>query len=96
MGYKVEINTVLSLPDKSVDTKEMIVGEKYTVIKDGERLFPLNIPLDLCDTNYIFLAKIAIRKLTLEDKSTEVTFEILKIFSAEESKVITDNFSKHA
>lgn len=96
MGYKLEFNTILSIKSGTLDASELVAGKQYTTIKDGERLFPLNIPIDLCDSEYQFYAKVAVRKLVLYGGKTELHFDVLKIFSNVESKVITENFAKSA
>lgn len=96
MGYKLEINTILSIPPNQLNLTDLEVGKIYSITKSGERLFVLNIPIDLCNDSYNFLAKVAIRKLTLIRDKTILEFEVLKKFSATESKIITDNFTKQA
>lgn len=71
MGYKLEFNTILSITSDTLNVSELEAGKQYTTVKDGERLFPLNIPIDLCDSEYKFYAKVAVRKLILFDGKTE-------------------------
>lgn len=94
MGYHIELNSLLVVPNKLLDLNSMKVGNGYTLPKDGERLYPLNIPLDICDEDYQYYGKIIIRKLILESSKTTVEFELLKIYSAEEAKIYTNNFIK--
>ncbi len=97
MGFKLEFNTILSLPgDQDHLASELQTGNTYTVIKSGERIFPVNIPIDLSDSSYKFVAKVVVRKLTISTGKTELTIEVVKLFDDIESKVISDNFSKHA
>ena len=96
MGYKLEFNIVLSITSSTLKVSELEAGKQYTTIKDGERLFPLNIPIDLCDSEYNFYAKVAVRKLILCEGKTELNFDVLKLFTDAESKVITENFAKSA
>lgn len=96
MGYKLEFNTILSVPEGQLDLANLAVGKTYEVTKSGERLFVLNIPIDLCGDDYQFIAKVVIRKLTLSRDKTELLVEVLKLFSPEESLVISKNFAKQA
>jgi hypothetical protein len=96
MGYHLEFNTILSVPVGRLDLSQLEVGKSYDVIKDGERIFPLNIPIDLCGEDYKFVAKVAVRKLILSKGETVLSFDVLKLFNDEESRVISDNFSKEA
>lgn len=93
MGYLLEINSLLKIPKTSgIDLKKIKAGEKYTVEKQGERLYPLNIPLDLCDEDYKYYGKVVIRKLSLEKGKTVLEFEVIKVFDQEESRVFSKNF----
>jgi len=94
MGYHLEINTLLKIPKQAFDLTKIKKGEKYGVIKTGERLYPLNIPVDICDEKYVYFGKVAIRKLTLEKNKTYLEIEILKVFSKQESRIFTKNFIK--
>lgn len=96
MGYKLEFNTILSIPDGALDLSSLTVGQRYTVNKPEERIFPLNIPIDLCGSDYIFIAKVAVRKLTLTEGNTELELDVIKLFDENESKIISENFAKHA
>ena len=96
MGYKVEFNTILSVPGDVLDVSSLEIGKIYEVTKDGERIFPLNIPIDLSDESYHFVAKVVVRKLTLEKGKTTLFIEVQKIFSAHEANVISSNFAKEA
>lgn len=94
MGYSLEFNCLLVVPEGSLDLTKIEVGVKYNLIKDKERLYPLNIPIEICDQNYKYFGKVAVRKLTLEAGKTTLEIEVLKIFSSEESEVYTNNFIK--
>lgn len=92
MGYHLEFNCLLSVNKDVFDLTVLEVGGKYSLVKDGERLYPLNIPIEICDGEYKYYGKIAIRKLTLESGKTTLEFDVLKLFSEAEAQVYTDNF----
>lgn len=93
MGYLLEINSLLKIPKTSgIDLGKIKVGEKYTVEKQGERLYPLNIPIEICDENYKYYGKVVIRKLSLEKDKTLLEFGVAKVFSKEESRICSKNF----
>jgi hypothetical protein len=94
MGYHLEINSLLVVPREVIDLKSLEVGKRYQISKDKERLYPLNIPIEICDDAYQYFGKVAIRKLTLEMGKTSLEIEVLKVFSTEEAKVYTDSFIK--
>jgi hypothetical protein len=94
MGYHLEFNCLLSVPSDLLDLKNMKAGEVHQITKEKERLYPLNIPIEICDENYQYYGKVAVRKLTLEAGKTTLEIEVLKIFSASEAAVYTNNFMK--
>lgn len=93
MGYLLEINSLLKVPQGAgIDLNKIKVRERYKVEKQGERLYPLNIPTDICDENYRYYGKVMIRKLSLEKGKTVLEFEVVKVFDQEESRVFSKNF----
>jgi hypothetical protein len=94
MGYHLEFNCLLSVPSDLLDLKNMQAGKVHQITKEKERLYPLNIPIEICDENYQYYGKVAVRKLTLEAGKTSVEFEVLKVFTPDEAAVYTSNFIK--
>jgi hypothetical protein len=94
MGYHLEFNCLLSVPGESFDFAAMQTGQSYQIVKEKERLYPLNIAIEICDENYQYHGKIAVRKLSLEAGKTTLEIEVLKVFSPEEAAVYSDNFIK--
>ena len=92
MGYNVEFNCLLKIPHDELDIRTLVVGQRYTLTKDGERLYPLNVPIEFCDEKYIYYGKAAVRRLTLEANKTVLEIEILKIFDTQERDIFTRNF----
>lgn len=90
MSTNVKLNALLSLPE-NLD-QELIEGQKYTIEKDGYRIMPLGIPMELSDHNHKYLAKVIVEEIRSIPGQSFVTFKVLKLFSAEESKVFSDNF----
>lgn len=94
MGYHIEFNCLLVVPNEAFDLNTMKIGQTYKLEKEGERLYPLNIPFEVCDEDYNYYGKIAVRKLSLEKNKTYLEFELLKVFSEQEAAVYTSNFIK--
>lgn len=93
MGYTIELNSVFKLP-KNFDVDSIKEGNTMQVEKSGEHLYLLYNPIELCDSNYRYLGKIIVRRLTLEKNKTLADIEIIKLFSEEESRVFTQAFIK--
>ena len=94
MGYHIELNSLLVVPENTLDLSNLEIGKTYRLTKDQERLYPINIPIDVCDKDYRYKGKVVVRKLTLETDVTSLEFEVLKIYSPEEAAMYTANFIK--
>ncbi len=90
MATDFKLNALLSLPQDF--SEKLVVGKIYTIQKPDFRIMPFNIPMELSTHDHQYLAKVKVKELKINAKGTQVTFEVLKIFSPEEAKVFTDNF----
>jgi hypothetical protein len=78
MGMPFELNTMIVT--KGLETR--IEQNLFTLIKDGYRLYPLDIPLEVrklkdSDTN----GTAVIKKVELADKKTVITYELITLKS---------------
>lgn len=94
MGYQLKFNCLLVAPEGVLPLDALEAGKRYSLEKEGERLYPLNIAIELSDAAYRYVAKVAVRKLTLERNKTSLEIEVLKVFTPEEAAVFTQNFIK--
>lgn len=92
MSTNAKLNALLSLPVGF--SEELTEGKKYTIKKDGYRIMPLGIPMELSDHNHKYLAKVIVEEIRSIPGKSFITFKVMKIFSAEESKMLSDNFIK--
>ena len=81
MGYKIEFNWVLKLKPENGLPKKLEKGKIYNFKKPEERIYPLHIPIGLCDykSPSQFLAKVEILEFRVSKNKTEGKFKILKI-----------------
>jgi len=84
MGYKIEFNWVLKLRPEYGLPKKLEKGKVYNFKKPEERIYPLHIPIGLCDYNALknpekFLAKVEILEFKVSKNKTEGKFKIIKI-----------------
>lgn len=91
MGYMVELNTLLGVP-KGFDIESLKVGEKFRVLKDRERAFPLHTAMLLVDSEWNFYGYCVAHSAVVKDQKTQIEFEVLSLFSLEESKIYKDKF----
>lgn len=92
MGYTLEFNCLLRIPEDTLDLTSLQVGARYQLVKDDARLYPVDIPIEICDANYVYYGKVAVRKLSLSGSKTELEIEVLKVFNAQERDIYTKNF----
>ncbi len=96
MGFTLEHNSLLVLPDSQLKKLSLENGSTFVIEKDGERLYPINIPFEFCDKDYRYLGKVIVTRLTIENGKTTLHGKILKIFSPEEAKIFSDNFISYS
>ncbi|MCR4329058.1 MAG: hypothetical protein NUV65_00755 [Candidatus Roizmanbacteria bacterium] len=95
MGYMVELNTLLGFP-KDFDVNTLKVGGKYAITKDRERAFPLHIALLMVDSQWNFYGYCVAHSAVVKEQKTQIDFEVLSLFSAEEKKIYKDRFLEAA
>ena len=91
MGYMVELNTLIGLP-KDFDVTSLAVGKKYKILKPRERSFPLHIAMLIIDAEWNFYGYGIAHSAKSFDQQTELEFEVLSIFSADEQIIYKNNF----
>lgn len=92
MGFILEHNSLLRLTDPQLSEIKLEKGEGFNLIKEGERIYPLNIPFEFCDKDYRYIGKIMVNKISIEKNKTTLEGKVLKIFNEEEAKIFSDNF----
>ena len=95
MGYMTELNTLLGVP-KDFNTTSLVVGDKYTVIKERERSFPLHIAMLIVDSLWNFYGYCVVHSAKTHDQKTELEFEVLSLFTPEEQKLYKEKFTEAA
>lgn len=85
MGFTIAFNWVLQI-DPPASLK---VRSSYSFEKPGNRVFPLNTPIDLIDSERAAIAKIAINSFTNKEHQTTGEFEVLKIYTDPEKAMLT-------
>lgn len=92
MVYNIGINSCLKIP---IDEGGLKVGQRYDFEKDGERLYPLRVPIELINDKWEILGKIIIRELTIGENKTKGIYEVLRIYDAKTKKVFTENVIRY-
>ncbi|WP_456277914.1 DUF2584 domain-containing protein [Bacillus sp. AK128] len=78
MGMPLELNTLIVTKGKENRIKENL----FTLAKEGYRLYPIDIPLEVRKTlDSEPNGTAVIKKLELENKSTTITYELVSLNS---------------
>ena len=92
MGYMVELNTLLRPPASTFDFSHIELGKRYVAILDRERAFPLRIAILLIDGDWKFYGYAVAHSILVKDKKTEITFEVLTLFTPAEQLLYKNKF----
>ena len=95
MGYITELNTLIGLP-QDFDIKQLSVGNKYAILRDRERAFPLHIAMLMVTSNWDFLGYAVVHSMKNFDDKCELQFEVISLFNKEEKKLYKDKFIEAA
>lgn len=93
MGYMVELNTLLGLPDE-FNPETLEVGKKYNIVKNRERAFPLHIAVLIVDGNWNFYGYCRVNSAVVKDQKTEFEFEVLSLFNKDERELYKQKFTE--
>lgn len=91
MGYMVELNTLLGLPD-DFNPNSLMIGNTYKILKNRERAFPLHIAVLIVDGSWNFYGYCRVNSAIVKDQKTELEFEVLTLFNEEEQALYKSKF----
>ena len=95
MGSKIEFNWVLKLKSENGLNEDILKeGEIYQFTKTGNRIYPINIPIDLLNQDWKALARVIVIEYTNKENIITGIYRIVRIYSDEESRSITDYWAK--
>ena len=87
MGCIYEWNWILKLNKKQIP--DLKLGIPFAFCKNGIRIFPINIPIDLVNGNWEALARCVITSVTMAEGQTRGIYQIIYIYDTEERGVVT-------
>lgn len=85
MGFPIKMNWVLQIEPP----KELELNVDYEFKKRENRVFPLETPIDLINGNREAIAKIQVNEYTNKSNITTGIYRVLKIYSEQEKRVLT-------
>jgi hypothetical protein len=80
MGMPCEVNSILRLAQSQDFPNPLHLNQSYQVTKQGYRIFPLDVPIQLVDGDWLAHADVTIHQLTWHQQTTTLTFEITRIY----------------
>lgn len=91
MGFSTKFNWVLQIDSPAT----IEVGETYDFSKSGNRLFPIDTPIDLINPEREAVAKIKIKSFLNQHDSTSGIFEVIKIYMGNEKEVLSNYWKEN-
>ncbi len=86
MGFQIKFNWALQIEEPS-DLKE---GNVYDFAKDGNRVFPVETPIDLISPGREAIAKIVVLEFSNSKEETKGKFKVIKIYEGQEREILTN------
>lgn len=97
MGFLTEFNWALKLkPENGLDESMLKAGKEYSFSKEGCRIYPVNIPIDLINKDWGPVAKVAVTELNSSQAQTSGKYRVLKIYKGKERDVLTDYWQENS
>ncbi|MBU0758722.1 MAG: DUF2584 family protein [Nanoarchaeota archaeon] len=95
MGQMIEFNWLLKLkPEQGLDEKNLEPGREYKFLKKEERLYPIEIPIDLVNLEWEIVANVVVKEYTVRKDETKGKYMVLRVYGSEEREFLTKNLKK--
>lgn len=86
MGFSVKFNWVLQVLPPDVCEQ----NTRYAFEKVGNRIFPLDTPIDLIDMERNAIAKIKVISFQNSLEVTKGEYEVIKLYQGEEQSILSN------
>lgn len=86
MGFEIKFNWALQI-EPAADLAE---GGVYDFSKSGNRIFPIEIPIDLINSKREAFAKIHVLEFANTKTGTKGKYKVIKIYNGEEKNILTN------
>ncbi|UBF27391.1 DUF2584 domain-containing protein [Kovacikia minuta CCNUW1] len=80
MGMPCTVNSILKLKLNEGYPETLNLGLSYQARKQGYRIIPIDVPVQLVDETWTAYAEVIIHKLTWEAQTTLMEFKLSKIY----------------
>jgi hypothetical protein len=81
MGMPCQVNSILRLARSQGYPDPLDPNLPYQVTKQGYRILPMDVPLQLVDENWIAHADVMIQRLTWEQQTTTIDFKVVRVYT---------------
>lgn len=90
MGFKCEINYILRLrQSQGLSQTDLIPGKSFNFNKDGHRIYPVDVPIDLANEAWEIIGRVVVREITVGKGRTEGIYEVLLVYGETEKAILT-------
>lgn len=90
MGFKCEFNYILRLrPSQGLSQAELIPGKSFSFKKEGHRIYPVDVPIDLANEAWEIVGRVVVREFTVGKERTEGIYEVLLVYGENEKTILT-------
>lgn len=81
MGMPCVVNSILKLNPTQGYPEKLEKGKRHQAQKEGYRIMPMDMPIQLVDGDWMAYADVKICKLVWENGVTNIEFKIDRIYS---------------
>lgn len=90
MGAPYEFNYILRLrPEQGLVEAELRPGARFAFAKEGHRIYPVDVPIELADGDWRIVGRVAVRSFTVGGGRTSGEAEVLLAYAPEEVELLT-------
>jgi hypothetical protein len=82
MGMPCQVNSILRLKRSQGYPDPLTLHGHYQVSKSGYRIFPIDVPIQLVDQDWIAHADVVIHRLTWEQQATQLDFTVVRVYES--------------
>jgi hypothetical protein len=95
MGFVTEFNWVLKLsPEQGLDEKKLGQGKSYGFSKDGYRVYPVDMPIDLLNNDREAVARVVVKECANSEGKTTGKYEVLRVYEGKEKQMLSRYWQK--
>lgn len=91
-GCLYEFNWILKLPN--IEEEIIASGKEFNFQKKDIRLYPINIPIDLVNSNWEAVAQCVITRITITRECTQGEYRILEVYDSKKREMLSEQWRR--